>query len=255
MWIERGQFHSTKGKVLTMTEPAPYLHSVDCETMYQGKTPLGKTMPWDINEPQPSLVELEKSGGIKGDVLDIGCGTGDNAIYLASRGYRVVGVDVAPTAVEEARQRAQAHGFDVTFEVADATKLDGYDQDFDTIIDSALYHSLEVDERESYVAALHRVARPGARLHILCFSDRTPEEFPDLFRITEENLRTTIARYGTITSLTRHEYTSSMNRKSFRQFVRLLTNVELDDEALSRVPLDDSGRVRLPIWRLTATRD
>ena len=72
-------------------------------------------------------MELEALGGISGEVLDIGCGLGDNAIYLASRRYSVTGLDGSPAAIEQARQRAAAAGVTVTFDVADATNLTGYD--------------------------------------------------------------------------------------------------------------------------------
>lgn len=59
----------------------------------------------------------------------------------------------------------------VTFAVADATELTGYEERFDTVIDSALYHCLDDDGRRSYAAALYRATRPGARWHLFCFSD------------------------------------------------------------------------------------
>ncbi len=158
-----------------MTSPfQPTPESFD--KLYRGEPaveggPTPNVIPWDVRRPQPRLMELEALGGISGEVLDIGCGLGDNAIYLAARGHSVTALDGSPTAIEEARRRAQAAGVSVRFEVADATELTGFDGHFDTVVDSALYHCLDDDGRHAYLAAVHRAARPGARLHLACFSD------------------------------------------------------------------------------------
>lgn len=116
-------------------------------------------------------MELEALGGFSGEVLDIGCGLGDNAIYLASRGHSVTGLDGSAAAIEQARTRAAAAGVSVTFQVADATDLRDYTDRFDTVVDSALYHCLDDDGRQAYAAGLYRATRSGARLHLYCFSD------------------------------------------------------------------------------------
>ena len=75
------------------------------EPMFDGAPP-PSGIPWDIHQAQPRLMELEALGGISGEVLDIGCGLGDNAIFLASRGHSVTALDGSAAAIEQARRRA-----------------------------------------------------------------------------------------------------------------------------------------------------
>ena len=131
--------------------------------------------PWDIGAPQPAVVRLAGAGVFSGTVLDAGCGTGDNALHIAALGLNVLGFDVAETAVSIARDRAAAHGLDAEFIVADALNLDRLHRAFDTVLDCALFHAFDNDERWDYVANLAIVARPGAYLYLLCFSDADPD--------------------------------------------------------------------------------
>ncbi len=172
------------------------------DKLYRGEptfdgAPPATGIPWDIGQAQPRLMELEALGGFAGEVLDVGCGLGDNAIFLASRGYSVTGLDGSAAAIERARTRAAQAGVQVTFGIAEATDLSGYEGRFDTVIDSALYHCLNDDGRRSYAAALHRATRPGARLHLFCFSDGNVNGvIAPLGAVPEANIRDTLTANG-----------------------------------------------------------
>src|SRR4051812_10256958 len=134
--------------------------------------------PWDLGHPQPAIVRLAARGAFTGPVLDAGCGTGENALHLASLGLPVVGVDVAETAIAMARAKADERRLAAEFAVADALALESLGRRFASVLDCGLFHTFDRDERRSYVAALARVTRPGGTLYVLCFSDEGPDVGP-----------------------------------------------------------------------------
>lgn len=131
--------------------------------------------PWDAGRPQPAVVRLVAEGAFTGSVLDAGCGTGENALHIAAAGrLRVIGVDVAETALAVARDKATDRGIDAEFVLADALQLAALGNVFDTVLDSGLFHTFDTDERHEYVENLAAVTARGGRLFLLCFSDQEP---------------------------------------------------------------------------------
>jgi SAM-dependent methyltransferase len=130
--------------------------------------------PWDIGRAQPEVVRLAEAGGFRGPVIDVGCGTGENAMELSSRGFDVVGVDAAPRAIEKARAKALERNLPTEFLVADAFALGALGMRFATALDCGVFHVFDPDERAGYVRSLAAVLEPGGTLHLMCFSDRQP---------------------------------------------------------------------------------
>lgn len=129
--------------------------------------------PWVIDEPQPVVVALERDGWIRGAVLDVGCGTGEHTMHLAALGYDVLGLDVSPAGIAEARAAAAERGVSARFEVGDALDL-GDGPRYDTVLDSALFHIFDDHDRARYVRSLRRVVRPDGVVHVLALSDTGP---------------------------------------------------------------------------------
>ena len=130
-----------------------------------------RTAPWVIGEPQPAIVELERTGVIHSKVLDVGCGAGEHTILLTRLGYDVLGIDYSPSAIDQARDNAATKGVDARFDVGDAMNLPDVPA-YDTIIDSALFHIFDDADRPRYVRSLHAACRPGALVHVLALSRR-----------------------------------------------------------------------------------
>ncbi|MEA2637791.1 MAG: hypothetical protein QOE18_848 [Chloroflexota bacterium] len=146
--------------------------------------------PWDIGRAQPDLVHLVESGLVTGRVIDIGCGTGENALYFATAGLDVVGVDGSPEAIRQARDKARQRGVSIGFEVADVLDLGAYGQSFDTATDSGVFHVFADEDRPLYQRSVGGVLRPGGHLFLLCFSERQPGDWGPR-RVTQAELRET----------------------------------------------------------------
>jgi SAM-dependent methyltransferase len=149
--------------------------------------------PWDTGEPQPAILRLASKSGFAGAVLDAGCGTGENALHVASLGLQVLGVDVAETALAIAREKAETRGIDAEFVVADAFQLGRLGRIFETVLDCGLFHTFDGDELRGYVASLASVTERGATLYVLCFSDVGPDTGGP-HRISQEELRAAFNR-------------------------------------------------------------
>jgi SAM-dependent methyltransferase len=148
--------------------------------------------PWDIGRPQPAIVRLAAAGGFAGAVLDAGCGSGENALHLASLGLRVLGVDVAETALAAARTKAAERGLEVELAATDALDLAALGRTFETVLDSGLFHTFDAGERVAYAMSLGSVTARGGTLYVLCFGDAEPDVVPH--PVGPEDLRAAFTR-------------------------------------------------------------
>ncbi|GBC72033.1 hypothetical protein HRbin02_01822 [Candidatus Calditenuaceae archaeon HR02] len=129
--------------------------------------------PWDSDEPSKELVELIESGVIKPcRALDIGCGTGSNVIFLATKGFEAHGLDISKVALLKAMRRAEARGAKCYFHNLDFRDVKKVSRlgIFDLAIDVGCYHSLpHGGDRISYLDSLNEVLRRGGDYLIWCF--------------------------------------------------------------------------------------
>jgi SAM-dependent methyltransferase len=243
-----------------MAEANFTVDDVDFDAFYQGEPPIKgaqvsfELAPWDIGAPQPVVVALADSGAVRDEVLDAGCGLGNNAIFLAQRGFRVTGVDGARPALVKARQRAADNDVDIEFVHADVTTLDGIAPRFATVLDSALYHCLNDQQRHAYAAALHRVTLPGAQLHLYCFADSGNEGLGLPMSVSPDDLREHLAAHWDISAIDETDYTTSLTVDAFRG----AAGERLKDAGVTINPAelrtDAQGRMLCRAWHATATR-
>ena len=247
-----------------MTRPDP-TDPTRFEEMYRDERVahgLPAATPWDIGGPQPVVRQLVAVGAIKGEVLDPGTGPGHHAIYYASKGYSATGIDGSATAVERARENARNAGVSVNFQVADATKLDGLDGRFDTVVDCAFYHTFSTDPelQRSYVQALHRATKPGARLYMFEFGAHDINGFSMPRALSENDFRDVLPAGGwEITYLGPTTYQINLSVDAIEAMAK--RNPDVADQVqpmLERFrvmePWLTNGRVHAPFWEVHATR-
>ncbi|MEU5150043.1 class I SAM-dependent methyltransferase [Streptomyces yangpuensis] len=132
-----------------------------------------RQVPFFVSKPDENLAAYLDQGLIApGRVLDLGCGPGRNAVYLATRGFEVDAVDLSPVAVAWGEERAHEAGVDVRFLRGDAFALPAteFSGPYDLVVDSGCFHHLPPHRRVSYLALLDRVLAPGGHLALTCFA-------------------------------------------------------------------------------------
>ena len=148
---------------------------------------------WDIGRPQRAFVLLEEEGLVESPVLDVGCGTGELALFLASQGYRVLGIDLSSLAIRQAKAKAQWRRVPAQFLVWDAldlSRLAAGGLSFETVVDSAMFHILGAAERDRFVTGLETVLSPGGLYCVLGDARRNSR---DVYGISPAELR---GRFG-----------------------------------------------------------
>ncbi len=170
---------------------------------------------WETGRPQRALLDV--ADRITGSVLDAGCGSGENALFFASRGQKVTGIDFLAEPITLAKQKAAERGLTATFLVMDALALKELPEVFDTVIDSGLFHVFGDEDRRRYVEGLASVLKPGGRLFLLCFSDEEPgDEGPR--RVSRKEIQEVFAEGWAVESVepSGYEVRPDPNDTSFR---------------------------------------
>jgi SAM-dependent methyltransferase len=136
-------------------------------------------LPWDTGQPEPVLVEFVASSGVKpSSTLEIGAGTGTNAIWMAERGFDVLGVDVSPLAVERARAKMDGRALRCRFAALDFLAATPPGAPFQFVFDRGCFHVFdEADERQLFAARVAAVLAPGGLwLSLIGSTEGSPRE-------------------------------------------------------------------------------
>jgi len=184
----------TKGKTLMARRPLPsgiLPHGLEgirlldrWDADYRGQTP----PVWDIGRPADELQRIVREGIVHAcRVVDLGCGSGTDAIYLASQGFDVTAIDISPTALGQAEEKARKAGVSVRWVLADVL-APPHLESFDFIYDRGCYHNVRDQSLTAYIETVRRLSHPGTKF-LLLSARRDETAAADAPGVTEEELR------------------------------------------------------------------
>lgn len=128
---------------------------------------------WTNQVPPEELVRLVESGKLKScKVLDVGCGEGFYSIYLASKGFDVLGVDISKNAIKYAKENAKKAGVKIKFEVMDIKDLNKLDEKFDFVLEWAILHHITPEKRKKHIENINDLLNEKGRYLSTCFNEQ-----------------------------------------------------------------------------------
>jgi cyclopropane fatty-acyl-phospholipid synthase-like methyltransferase len=145
------------------------------EQIYENAPP--DNIPWNIKHPPKQLVELVESGKvIPCSAVDLGCGSGNYAIWLAKKGFHVTGIDFSNKALELAHKQAEQENVHCTFLEADLTNADFKpNTKYDFAYDWEVLHHVFPEDRERYIQNVDKMLQKGGTYFSVCFSEQDPD--------------------------------------------------------------------------------
>lgn len=188
----------------------------DWDTIYREGLP-----PWEMGCPSPELVRFLQRGIIrKASVLELGCGTGADAVYLARHQLDVTALDFSPTAIERARTRAERAGARLCLILEDVFLYNYKGATFELVYDCGFYQYIRLWELSRLLDLLWRVTKPGS--YYLSVSYCGSGEFPALTSVTEDNIRWELGRLFELVELNTFRFYSPLQRREIEGISALL---------------------------------
>jgi SAM-dependent methyltransferase len=166
--------------------------------------------PWDTGRASSELIRIVEEERIDPcRAIELGCGTGTNAVWLAERGFEVNAVDLVPLAIEQAIDRAAKAGVKVRFLSLNLLELPDLGDPFDFLFDRGCYHAVRREDATGYLNALDRLLRSGARGLILAGNAKEPH-VPGPPVVSEEEVRSELGSRFEIVKLTEFRFDADL---------------------------------------------
>jgi SAM-dependent methyltransferase len=197
----------------------------DWDGLYRLGTP-----PWDTGRPAKELLRILDERLVRpGSVLDVGCGTGANAVCLARRRFEVTAVDTSALAIERARLRCERENALVRFVRGNIFELAKTGGRFDFVLDAGFYHFIRQADLERYLDLLWWVTKPGSHCLVLAgAAGETAEGGPP--QVTEENIRSELGRLFELLDLRPFQFEAAQRPEGFRGWSCLMKRPALAEQ-------------------------
>ncbi len=158
--------------------------------------------PWETNQPSGELQRVLAEVRLAPcRAIELGCGSGASAVWLARQGFDVTAVDISGRAIDLARQRAREAGVEVRLLCGDVLRPgDDLAGPFDFFFDRGCYHVVRREDVGAYLGTLQRLTRPGSLGLVLAGNAREPHE-PGPPVVSEADLRGELGRLFDIVAL------------------------------------------------------